>query len=124
MLSRLFGILVAPWLFAAALILPLSPDHATNALVVGTLAVLLCGFSFVSDRARAAVALLGGWVAMAPFVLHSTFLDAAATLPWGVVMFVAMGGPFSSPPEILRVPAQVSSARPRVAERADLPRAA
>ena len=129
MLSRSLGILVAPWLPAAALILPLGPAHATNALVAGTLALVLSAFSLTYDRARLSVALIGVWVALSAFIFQSTLLEEVVTVSWGVSMFTLMVGPFSDSFQVSRtatlapaVAPAVSSAR--AAGAVELPRAA
>jgi hypothetical protein len=102
MLSRSLGILVAPWLPAAALILPLGTAHATNALVAGTLALVLSALSLTYDRARFSVALIGVWVALTAFIFRSTLLEEVVAISWGVSMFTLMVGPFSDPFQVSR----------------------
>ena len=100
MLSRCFAILVAPLLAFAPLVLPIGPTHATNAVIAGTLALLLSALSLTFDRARVATAIVGGWVALTAFIFQSTLLEEVVTVSWGVSMFVLMAGPFSNPPRV------------------------
>jgi hypothetical protein len=125
MVSRFLGILIAPWLLCAALILPIGPAHAINAAVVGPLALILCAFSWVDDRARFGAAILGAWVALTAFLFPSTLLEQVAVVPWGVAMFVSMAGPFSVPARVIRTPATISVTRTlRAPTRSELPLAA
>ena len=102
---------------------------ATNALVAGTLALVLSAFSLTYDRARLSVALIGVWVALSAFIFQSTLLEEVVTVSWGVSMFTLMVGPFSDSFQVSRtatlapaVAPAVSSAR--AAGAVELPRAA
>ena len=106
MLSRSVSILISAWLVMAAGILPLSSVHMVNAIVAGTLATLLSFAALADDRARIGVAVVGGWVALSPFIFDSTMLEKVLTVSWGVVTFVHMIGPFSDPPRVQVVGAQ------------------
>jgi hypothetical protein len=112
MLSRSLAILVAPWLPAAALILPLGPAHAANALVAGMLALVLSAFSLTYDRARVSVALIGVWVALTAFIFQSTLLEEVVAVSWGVSMFTLMVGPFSDPFQVTRTRTLVLAVAP------------
>jgi hypothetical protein len=98
MLSRSIAIMFASFLPTAALILPLSSAHRINALIAGTLATVLAGFSLAYDRARMGAVLIGGWVALTPFIFPSTLLEQIVTVCWGTMMFVSLAGPFSQAP--------------------------
>jgi hypothetical protein len=98
MLSRSIAIVLASFLPTAALILPLSPAHRISALIAGTLATVLAGFSMAYDRARMGAVLIGGWVALTPFIFSSTLLEQVVTVCWGTMMFVSLAGPFSQTP--------------------------
>jgi hypothetical protein len=98
MLSRSIAIVFASFLPTAALIFPLSPAHRVNALIAGTLATVLAGFSMAYDRARMGAVLIGGWVALTPFIFPSTLLEQVITVSWGAMMFVSLAGPFSQAP--------------------------
>jgi hypothetical protein len=100
MLSRCLAIVLAPLLAFAPLVLPLGSVHAANAVIAGTLALLLSTLSLTFDRARFGTAILGGWVALTPFIFPSTLLEEVVTVSWGVSMFVLMAGPFSNPPRV------------------------
>ena len=75
MFSRSIAILLASFLPAAALILPLGPAHKVSAIVSGALAMLLGGLSMTYDRARFGAAAVGGWVALTAFIFPSTLLE-------------------------------------------------
>ena len=109
MVSRFLGILIAPWLLCAALILPIGPAHAINAAVVGPLALVLAAFSWVDDRARFGAAILGAWVALTAFLFPSNLLEQVTVVPWGVAMFVFLAGPFSAPAGTFRTPATTAA---------------
>jgi hypothetical protein len=98
MLSRTLAILFASFLPSAALFLPMGPAHRLNALIAGTLATVLAGLSMAYDRARLGAVLIGGWVALSPFVFSSTLLEEVVTVCWGTMMFTCLAGPFSEPP--------------------------
>ena len=112
MLSRCFAILVAPLLAFAPLVLPIGPTHATNAVIAGTLALLLSALSLTFDRARVATAIVGGWVALTAFIFQSTLLEEVVTVSWGVTMFVFMAGPFSDAPRVFWTRAAVAEPAP------------
>jgi hypothetical protein len=105
MFSRSLGILIAPWLPVAALILPLGPAHTANDLIAGTLAVILSAFALVDRRVGFAVGCVAAWVALAAFIFPSTLLEAVIAVSWGVTMFTCLGGPFSEAPRVERVAA-------------------
>jgi len=98
MLSRSIAIVFASFLPAAALIFPFSPAHKISALIAGTLATVLAGFSLAYDRARLGAAFIGAWVALTPFIFPSTFLEQVLTAGWGTMMFAALAGPLSDAP--------------------------
>lgn len=98
MLSRSIAILFASFLPTAAMILPLSPAHKINALIAGTLATMMAAFSMAYERARLGAALIGAWVALAPFIFPSTIVEEVLTVCWGTMMFVSLMGPFSESP--------------------------
>ena len=100
MLSRALAIVISTWLPCLGLILPLSPFHKANALIAGVVASVLVAFSMVSDRARVGAALIGAWVAFAPFAIRSTLTEFVLAGCWGVTMFVSLIGPFSQEPSI------------------------
>ena len=123
MLSRSIAIVIASWLPMFAVMLPVGPVHTVNAMVAGILATLLSLAALADDRARVATAVVGGWVALSPFIFSSTPIEEVLTVSWGVTMFVGMIGPFSAAPQIEVVGAPVPVAPPVEEERA-LPRAA
>ena len=103
MLTRPLAILLASTLPTAAAMFPMGTAHTVSAVVAGTLATILAAVSLASDRARIAVALLGFWVALSPFVFWSTLTEEVITVSWGVLMFSWMIGPFSVAPRITKV---------------------
>lgn len=102
MLSRCVAILIGAWLPMLAGVLPLGPTHTANAIIAGTLATLFSLAALSDNRFRVATAVVGGWVALAPFVFDSTLLEKVLTVSWGVTMFVCMIGPFSDQPVTIR----------------------
>jgi hypothetical protein len=106
MLSRSIAILIGTWLPMLAVILPLGPVHTANAIVAGVAATLLSLAALADDRARIAAAVVGGWVALSPFIFDSTLLEKVLTVSWGVTTFVCLIGPFSASPrvDVVRVP--------------------
>ena len=109
MFSRCVAILIGAWLPMLAGILPLGPTHTANAIVAGTLAALFSLASLTDNRFRIATAVVGAWVALAPFVFDSTLVEKVLTVSWGVTMFVCMIGPFSDKP--VTIPARVPEAK-------------
>jgi len=105
MFSRSLAVLFAPWLPAAALILPLGAAHTANDLIAGTVATILSAFALVSRRISFAVGIVAAWVALAPFIFPSTLLESVLAVTWGVTMFTCLGGPFSEAPRVERVAA-------------------
>ncbi len=114
MFSRCVAILIGAWLPMLAGILPLGPTHTANAIVAGTLATLLSLASLSDNRFRIATAVVGAWVALAPFVFDSTLLEKVLTVSWGVTMFTCMIGPFSDKP--VTIPARAPEAMVPVVE--------
>jgi hypothetical protein len=98
MLSRCIAILIGTWLPMLAVILPFGPTHTANAIIAGVLATALSLASLSDNRFRVATAVVGGWVALSPFVFPSTLLEEVVTVTWGVITFVCMIGPFSDKP--------------------------
>jgi hypothetical protein len=105
MLTRSIAILFATFLPAAALIMPLSPAHKISALVSGTLATLLAGFSMVSDRARVGAAVIGAWVALTALIFPSTLPEEVLAVCWGTMMIASLAGPLSEAPRQFRTAA-------------------
>jgi hypothetical protein len=105
MLTRSIAILFATFLPAAALIMPLSPAHRISALVSGTLATLLAGFSMFSDRARIGAAVIGAWVALTALIFPSTLPEEILAVCWGTMMIASLAGPFSGAPRQFRTAA-------------------
>jgi len=97
MFSRSLALLISPWLPCAALILPFGPAHTVNALVAGTLAVALSGFSLSSRKIGSLVSVIGVWVALTGFIFPSTLLEEVVVVSWGAVMFICMFAPFREP---------------------------
>jgi hypothetical protein len=85
-------------MFAATL--PLSTPHMVNLMAAGILATLLSFGSLIDNRFRYGVALIGGWVALSPFVMWSTLIEGVVAVSSGVAMFVFMMGPFSEAPRV------------------------
>ena len=113
MFARSLAILVSPWLPCAALILPFGRAHTVNALVAGTLAVVLSAFSLSSRRIGSLVSAIGVWVALTGFIFPSTLLEEVVVVSWGVVMFICMFAPFREPfvaTEVAAVPVAPSAA--------------
>ena len=105
MFSRSLALLISPWLPCAALILPFGHAHTVNALVAGTLAVALSGFSLSSRRAGSLVSAIGIWVALTGFIFPSTLLEEVVVVSWGAVMFICMFAPFREPAQATAAPA-------------------
>jgi hypothetical protein len=130
MFSRMLAIVIASWLPVLGVILPVGAAHRANALVAGIAATVLSAFALGDRRARAAAALVGAWVALSPFVLGGTLLEQVMTVPWGVVMFTWLIGPFSDAPAVTFVPARTAAApaapapAPAPAAETEVPRAA
>ena len=114
MFSRCVAILIGAWLPMLAGILPLGPTHTANAIVAGTLATVFSLASLSDNRFRIATAVVGAWVALAPFVFDSTLLEKVLTVSWGVTMFTCMIGPFSDKP--VTIPARAFEAKVPVVE--------
>jgi hypothetical protein len=83
-----------------AAILPIGPVHFWNALICGTIATLLSFAALADDRARVGMAIVGGWVALSPFIFDSTLIEEVLTVSWGVLTFVHLIGPFSDAPRV------------------------
>jgi hypothetical protein len=105
MFSRSLALLISPWLPCAALILPFGRAHTVNALVAGTLAVALSGFSLSSRRIGSLVSAIGIWVALTGFIFPSTLLEEVVVVSWGAVMFICMFAPFREPAQATAAPA-------------------
>jgi len=123
MLARCLAVLFIPILPFVPLFVPLSSAHAISAVVAGIVATALVAFALVDDRARTALAAVGAWVALSPFIFDSTMLEKVLTVSWGVVTFVHMIGPFADPPRVETSGAPATH-MPPVNEEAALPRAA
>ena len=123
MFSRAFAILIAPSLPAAARSLSFGPAHTANALIAGTLAVVLAGFALVDRRFGTLAALVGAWVTLTAFVFPSTFIEQVFTSTWGITMFTCLGGPLSESPRVQRIVA-VPATPPAAAPTDGLPLAA
>src|SRR5262245_47042583 len=123
MLSRSIAIVLGTWFPMLAVILPLGPVHTVNAIVAGTIATLLSFAALSDDRARIGAAVVGGWVALSPFILPATLLEKVLTVSWGVTMFVCMIGPFAQSPRVSFVPVPVTR-KPPVENEEDFARAA
>src|SRR5262245_53799452 len=123
MLSRSFAVLIGSWLPMLAVMLPLGPVHRANAIVAGIAVTLLSLAALADNRARIAAAVVGGWVALSPFIFSSTSIEKVLTVSWGVATFVCLIGPFSDAPrtEVIRTP---DTAIPPIEEEPALPRAA
>jgi len=115
MFARTLAVLISAWLSISALMVPFSAAHRVNVIVAGTLAALFSFFALASDRARVAAAVVGGWMALSPFVLRSTLLEEVILVSWGVAMFALMAGPFSQRPRIERTPPAPADSQPSVA---------
>jgi len=85
-------------MFAATL--PLGQTQAANLMVSGIVATLLSFGALIDNRFRFGVSLLGGWVALSPFVFTTTMIGEVFAVSSGVAMFVFMMGPFSEPPRV------------------------
>ena len=80
MFSRCVAILIGTWLPMLATILPVGPTHTLNAIFAGTLATLFSLASLSDKRFGVATAVVGGWVALAPFVFDSTLVEKVLTV--------------------------------------------
>jgi hypothetical protein len=116
--------MLGTWLPMLAVVLPLGPVHTVNAIVAGIAATLLSLAALSDDRARIGAAVVGGWVALSPFIFSSTLIEKVLTVSWGVTTFACMIGPFSASPrsELVR-PLEVR-VTPIPEEEPGLPRAA
>jgi hypothetical protein len=112
MLSRCVAILIGTWFPMLAVVLPLGPTHTANAIIAGVVATALSLASLSDNRFRIATAVVGGWVALSPFVFSSTLLERVLTVSWGVTMFVCMIGPFSDKPVTMRTQVLATRAIP------------
>jgi hypothetical protein len=112
MLSRSVAILIGAWLPMLGVVLPLGPVHTANALIAGIAATLLSLAALSDDRARIATAVVGAWVALAPFIFDSTLIEEVLCVSWGVTMFVCMIGPFSQAPRVEAVGAPAKHVPP------------
>ena len=106
MLSRSIAIMIGTWLPMLAVVLPIGPVHQANALVAGIIGTLLSLAALADNRARYAAAVVGGWVALSPFIFDSTLIEKVLTVSWGTAMFTCLIGPFSEAPqvELVRAP--------------------
>jgi hypothetical protein len=95
MLSRIAGVLMVAFLLTAPLVIPMGPAHTANAFIAGSLALLFAFGALADERARLGLALVGGWVALSPFILWSTLAEQVVTVSWGVSTFVLAMGPLS-----------------------------
>jgi hypothetical protein len=75
MFARCLALLFIPILPFVPLMAPFGPAHATSAIVAGVVATVLAALALVDDRARVALAVVGGWVALSPFILRSTLTE-------------------------------------------------
>ena len=100
MFSRCIAILVCSMLPMFAATLPLGQTQAANLMVSGIVATLLSFGALIDNRFRFGVSLLGGWVALSPFVFTTTMIGEVFAVSSGVAMFVFMMGPFSEPPRV------------------------
>jgi hypothetical protein len=103
MLSRCLALILAPALPVIPFVLPFGPAHTIDAFIAGGLATMLALFALADDRARIGAAVVGGWVALAPFVFWSSLVEQVVCVSWGVSMFVLLAGPFSMAPRVTRV---------------------
>ena len=124
MLTRCLALLFVPILPFVPLMVPLSPAHATSAVIAGIVATLLVAFALIDDRARWAIAAVGGWVALSPFIFRSTLTEQVITVCWGVSTFVFMAGPFSARPRSIFVAAAPQKPLPESSADHHLPLAA
>jgi hypothetical protein len=124
MLSRSIAVMLGTWLPMLAVVLPVGPVHMVNAIVAGIIATALSFAALSDDRARIGAAVVGGWVALSPFIFPSTLIEEVLTVSWGVTTFVCLIGPFSAAPrsEVVRAPAV--GVTPIFEEESSLPRAA
>ena len=121
MFSRSLALLISPWLPCAALILPFGPAHTVNALLAGTLAIALSGFSLASRRAGSLVSAIGVWVALTGFIFPSTLLEEVVVVSWGALMFICMFAPFQEPGSATAVATLPVASLPAVATPAAAP---
>jgi hypothetical protein len=121
MLSRIVGLLMVAFLFTAPFVVPMGPAHTANAFIAGSLALLFALGALADERARLGLALVGGWVALSPFLFWSTLAEQVVTVSWGVSTFVLAMGPLSEVRVTRFVPLP---ALPAPVEEPALPRAA
>ena len=112
MVSRCVAIMIGTWFPMLAVILPLGPIHKVNAIIAGVLATVLSLASLSDNRFRVATAVVGGWVALSPFLFSSTLLEEVLAVSWGVITFVCMIGPFSDKPVTMRTQVLATRATP------------
>ena len=124
MLARCLALLFIPILPFVPLIVPLSSAHAISAVVAGVVATALVAFALFDDRARAAVAVVGGWVALSPFIFRSTLTEEVIAVCWGVSAFALMAGPFSARPRSIIVAAAPKKPLPESGDDHHVPLAA
>ncbi len=111
MLGRSLALLFIPVLPFVPLMAPFGRANAASAIIAGIIATACAAFSLVDQRARIATAVVGGWVALSPFIFPGTLLEEWIAVTWGVSTFVLMVGPFSDRPRSFFVAA--SAARPQ-----------
>ena len=112
MLARCLALLFIPILPFVPLMADFGPAATASDVLAGSLASALALFALVNQRARVALAVVGGWVAFSPFVLQMSLLEEAVAVAWGVSTFTLMVGPFSDPPRVI-VEAASSPANPQ-----------
>ena len=124
MLGRCLALMFIPVLPWVPLMAPFSRAHAANAIIAGIVATACAAFSLIDNRARVAAAVVGGWVALSPFIFRSTLLEGWVAVSWGVCTFVLMVGPFSDRPRSIFVAALPVRPRTKANDEHQLPLAA
>lgn len=124
MFGRCLALLFIPVLPWVPLMAPLSRVHAANAIIAGIIATACAAFSLVDNRARVAAAVVGGWVALSPFIFPATLLVEWIAVSWGVCTFLLMVGPFSDRPRSIFVAASPARSRPKANDDHQVPLAA
>jgi hypothetical protein len=113
MLGRCLALLFIPVLPWVPLMAPFGRVQAANAIIAGIIAIVCAAFSLVDYRARVAAAVVGGWVALSPFIFRATLLEEWILVTWGVCTFVLMVGPFSDRPRSVLVAALPARPQPK-----------
>lgn len=98
MMGQLFSGIASAWLLTSVLLWDHGPVQATNAIVIGVVALALLPASYLYPRLRYAIAAAGYWLSFSSltiFFFSDSALTAANHIATGAVMYVSAIGPFS-----------------------------